>query len=331
MRGNISKSLNRVVGKATIRWSLRVDFDNGDKHTLTFHPLEKRWKVFLSNEKPSAATETTAEPQSTVTAKEPAAVAKNSNKPEKDGKSKAEKKARAGKSAGDKCTEAKAAKKMCSSKPEAGGNHNKQTAALSFGSALQSKIKEVSSRMHAASKPSEGEKSLVNYSPNSILARAAHAKSPIAPFSTQSIGYSSSLPSGTLSPDKKDGKRVPRDIEEKRTRDWPEQVSLISPPSPKPLSSCDNNLKQAALAPAACSSKGAKSQGSVECVKTIKASGNGGGQTVMQSLYRSECDKADDFVDYMTGLSKRNSDSAAASMSQDSKDDDDLELKLDNE
>lgn len=46
LEGTICKSLSKITTPSTIKWTIRVDFDNGDVHTLAFHPNEKRWKAF---------------------------------------------------------------------------------------------------------------------------------------------------------------------------------------------------------------------------------------------------------------------------------------------
>ena len=53
LRGTISKGLKKIVTASTIKWTIAVAFDNGEKRTLPFHPLDKRWKVFHSSVKPS--------------------------------------------------------------------------------------------------------------------------------------------------------------------------------------------------------------------------------------------------------------------------------------
>ncbi len=310
LKGNISKSLYKVTGALTICWKIKVDFDNGDRHLLEFEPSEKRWKVFHSNKKTEAKEE---EPKNKA-AKKPAAKKSVKSVGEKKAQ-KVSKKSKSDKKVVGMVEKAKPAKKSVSAAPQ----KPKKQSTLSFGANLQSKIQEVSSRMHtasasaaaAASKRSlEGE--LVNYSPNSIIAvKAAHAKLPTAILSTQSIGHSDKSPPGVLSPTQEEGRKVSHDIEKKRIRDRSLQVSLISPPSPS------GNTEQA----------------SAKHAKSVKTSGNSGNPTVMQSLYKKECGKADDFVDYMTASSKSNAkepSAAAAASSPESKDDSDLELKLDN-
>ena len=80
--GYVSKTLNKVVSASTIRWTVKVNFDNTDVHTLNFHPLEKRWKVFHSNKKPEAAKKEEDEPKkksaAAATTKKP--TTKKSNK-----------------------------------------------------------------------------------------------------------------------------------------------------------------------------------------------------------------------------------------------------------
>ncbi|KAL7528257.1 hypothetical protein ACHAXR_002351 [Thalassiosira sp. AJA248-18] len=343
--GSVSKALAKVVTASTIKWTVKVDFDNGDQHILSFHPLEKRWKVFHSN-KPSAAKD---EPKKSAPAgekKEADKKVKANNKKvgEKDTKVKASKKKPTAKLAGTKSNN--------NSQTKAAANSKQKQPTLSFGSNLQSKIKEISSRMHTASTkaPEDEDDGLVSYSPNSILAvKAAHAKSPMPPHSTTaSIGYSVSFPRGTLSPDKKNGKKFTQDIEEKAARASGSQVSLVTPPSPESgicggAKKNDNKAKKKGGV-AMSSSKSSsntdttaevfKSQGSMAYAKSLKTSSNGGESTVMQSLYKSECSKAEKFVDYMTGPSAVSSSCKvknAAPPSPECDDDGDLELKMDQE
>lgn len=333
-------------------------------HTLNFHPLEKRWKVFNSNKKPAASGEP----------KKPAAVKKSSTTATiKLGEKKADKKIKptVSKKPGDKDKKVKAIKKkpaaVKAAKPSKGGKQMKQST-LSFGTKLQSKIKEVSSKMHtskaaskstasstsakaksssstaakaAATKSSTTETNvtsatklvvskngLVRYSPNAILAvKAVHTKSksptqPTPSFSTVSIGYCETLPPGTLSPDKKDGKKLSKKLEQNRKRKAPSQLSLISgdvtlisPPSPQP--------KGYPIQLNAVSSAVSQSQSSSIYAKSRKVDKKGD-ETVMKTLYKKESDKAEEFVDYMKGEKKSDDSSETGS-----KDDSELELKLD--
>ena len=73
--------------------------------------------------------------------------------------------------------------------------------------------------------------------------------------------------------------------------------------------------------------------GYAESLKKAPSNKKGSQKSVMQSLYKSECDKADKFVDFMMGSSSRvksqeKSVPAATAVSPDN-DEDDLELKLD--
>jgi len=168
----------------------------------------------------------------------------------------------------------------------------------------------------------------VRYSPNAILAvKAVHTKSksptqPTPSFSTVSIGYCETLPPGTLSPDKKDGKKLSKKLEQNRKRKAPAQLSLISgdvtlisPPSPQP--------KGYPIQLNAVSSAVSQSQSSSIYAKSRKVDKKGE-ETVMKTLYKKECDKAEEFVDYMKGEKKDDDASEAGS-----KDDSELELKLD--
>ena len=335
-------------------------------HTLNFHPLEKRWKVFNFNKKPTSL----GEPKKNL-----AAVKKSSTTTTiKLGEKKADKKIKpaTSKKSGDKDKKVKAIKKkpaaVKAAKPSKGGKQMKQST-LSFGTKLQSKIKEVSSKMHtskaaskstsssttakiktssiAAAKAAANESSsttetnvtsatklvvskngLVRYSPNAILAvMAVHTKSksptqPTPSFSTVSIGYCETLPPGTLSPDKKDGKKLSKKLEQNRKRKAPAQLSLISgdvtlisPPSPQP--------KGYPIQLNAVSSAVSQSQSSSIYAKSRKVDKKGE-ETVMKTLYKKECDKAEEFVDYMKGEKKYDDSSEAGS-----KDDSELELKLD--
>ena len=311
----MSKSLNKVVTASTIRWTVKVNFDNTDVHTLNFHPLEKRWKVFHSNKKPEAAKKDEDKPKKKPAATTKKPTTKKSNKTAEDKKKVTVKKA------GEKDKKVKAAKKKSaaakgsSSTTTAKGGKQMKQSTLTFGAQLQSKIKEVSTKMHAAKKAPaatllEGSVGggLVKYSPNTIIAvKAAHAKSPIAPLPTASIGYCASLPPGTLSPDKKDGKKLPQELKCAYEKKRPSQVSLIAPLSAE-----------------------LQSKGSIEYAKSVKTSGKGEGKTVMQMLHKKESHKAEEFVDYMTKSDQTNEKETASSPAE-SKDDGDLELKLDNE
>jgi hypothetical protein len=45
LHGYITNGLKKVVTTSTIKWTTTVKFDNGVKHILSFHPMDKRWKV----------------------------------------------------------------------------------------------------------------------------------------------------------------------------------------------------------------------------------------------------------------------------------------------
>ena len=233
-----------------------MKFDNGDVHSLTFHPLEKRWKVFHSN-KPGAPPPEPVKKVAASTSKATAAGEK------KDGKKvKADKKAK-----GEKGKAAKSSSSSAKYSAQTKSTTNHQPA-LSFGTNLQSKIKEISSKMHTA-KTNSSENRPGLSSPSMLAVKAAHAKSPMKSHSTKSIGYSASFPHGI-------------------TKDIREEATVRPPPSPKHSGSTDTTQVF-------------KSQGSMAYAKSLKSSSTGGGSsTVMQNLYKSECNKAEKFVDYMT-------------------------------
>lgn len=343
MPGYVSKALTKHVTASSIKWTVKVNFDNGDVHSLSFHPLEKRWRVFQSNKKPVAAATTAEE---TTSNKKKAAAAKKSvtkkttavGEKKKDGKVKADKKK---KKAGEKDKKVVKAKKSTAKSTNSatskskGGKQMKQST-LSFGSQLQSKIKEVSSKMHTAKKADaaagsdESEKKsittatvgggLVRYSPNTIIAiKAAHAKSqsnsPEAAQPPVSIGYCETLPPGTLSPDKKNGRKVPIALEKAYRKRAPTQLSLIGHTSPQL-----NNAKQAAKTALLQSQQGSNKDNHANSTKSDN-------EQTMKNLYKKECNKAKEFVAQMKTEEKSNS----SSSSPESQGDGDLELKLDQE
>ena len=120
---------------------------------------------------------------------------------------------------------------------------------------------------------------------------------------------------GTLSPD---GKKMglTRGMDERAARTAAVQSLLIRPRS-RP-------------APQVVAAK--QSKGSIEYAESLKkaSSVEGAQRTVMQSLYKSECAKAEKFVNFMTGNSSKTSsrEKSPSTVASGNKEGDDLELKL---
>jgi len=313
LKGTIAKALSKVVTASIIKWTVKVDFDNGDNHTLNFHPSEKRWKICASNKKEPRA-EKAKDDMSATTVKKPASK-KPASKPiaeEKDGKAKTEKRAKPLHKTGDK--DKAVQDKAKSAKVKSKGIKQVKTPTLSFGSNLQSKIKEISSRMHKTSSQATASGSSGGFegcSPNSARAvKAAHAKSPMASgtnICTETIGFSEPFLPNTLSTAGK--KTLPYALS---------QVSLVSS---KHSSASTRSLNGKAVA--------GKSQDSSNYAKSLNS--NEGPQSVLQNVYRNETKKAEAFVDFMTNSpiktnGKAQSDVASSPGSEDSG----LELEMDN-
>lgn len=178
---------------------------------------------------------------------------------------------------------------------------------------------------------------------------ASSAPKEASTFSMSCIGRGSSLPRGTLSPDK-DRRRLPQDVEDGAARRAAARPSPIRPPPPSAGAARDSEKKAKLIG--VKKSKGTtehmtgnrgtemlanKFKGSMEYAESLKkTSSSGSRRTVMQSLYRSECGKAEKFVDFMTGGPSRaaNDEEKGASavplsLSREMDEDDDLELKMD--
>mmetsp|Transcript_21752 Transcript_21752/g.52594 ORF Transcript_21752/g.52594 Transcript_21752/m.52594 type:complete len:641 (-) Transcript_21752:438-2360(-) len=342
--GCVTKSLHKIVTPQTIRWSVGIDFDNGDQHAaLGFHPLEKRWKVLgvvdgrpSSSSGPAAAKAEPGEHESAPQAKESSPKKKRKKKK----KSTEPKTSKSSESAGSKAKAAKekaAARSFSASKPKVDGptytnahtharTHTQERPSFSFGARLQSKIKEAASKMRAAADGAPAAEGLVSYSPNSILAvRAAHARTPAkapAGSSTRSIGFSSPLPPGTLSTNDAEGcaARYP--------------PSATAPSTVASASRAAPTAKDASAVSSRGDGEAMHSRASAEYARSIRlSSGGDGGPTVMQSLYRRERERADDFVDYMTKPSGKDGEergcAAREPSSPEGSEDGDLELTLD--
>lgn len=306
LKGTISKALNKTVTTSTIRWCVSVNFDNGNKHKLDFHPKDKRWKVFYDGVNLEAAASSSAKPSAKKTTASKSSSAKFSVAQTKGQKLPAKAHAHEMKAQGVK--------------------KDSGLQAPSFGSQLQSKIKELSSKMHKANASSSGgdDAGLVNYSPNSILAvKAAHAKAAMASsYSTDSLGASPSCPPDIHGPDGKANHA--QGLKDKAARARATQVSLISPPSPA-LGTHHEAARTEGNAPSG-SWKDAKAMSSKSSMSYCESMKLPGAQTVSQSIYKNQCEKADQFVGYMTGPSKA---SKKGESSSPGSGDGDLELKLD--
>lgn len=262
--GTVAKALSRVVTASTIKWTVKVAFENGDAHVLAFHPTEQRWKAWMPAEEPSSAESVNASPRKKTAGKAGKA------KPEVNGKKTGEKSdiPRVKPPAAAKMPR----KSQASKKPPATTRPLPQSApSLSFGPGLQSRLKELSSKMHTTSVAAARDGDALRPSPHSVCAaRAANA-----------------APRGSLKHGPAPPPRVP-------------------------------DGKEGMREPSAPPARAAATVG-------------------VAALYKSECKKADTFVDYMTagsptkaaGRGERSA--AASSPSSASSVEGDLELKLDRE
>merc|ERR1719253_2486899 len=182
--------------------------------------------------------------------------------------------------------------------------------AMSFGPHLQSKLKQLSSKIHMNVSRDDA---LVSYSPNSILAvHHAHARSPPA--------AGPSRPPGTLPV------RGAQDAaEEGGTRTGAARAAsrprhpVMTPPG------AGNGMRRAEEDTDGIG--GGKLRGATEA-------SSGKPTMVLQELYKSQCKKADTFVDYMVGRPEAKAagngkQAAVASSPSSSSEEGGLELKLD--
>lgn len=144
------------------------------------------------------------------------------------------------------------------------------------------------------------------------------------PHSTTSIGYSPSLPRGTLSPNEK-SKCHSRELKRKVKSTKAYQVSLISPQDPAAATTTKRHSKtQVTTTTGATSTKLPTKDNNKTTTSTLDNA------VTLQGLIKRECNRAELFVDYMTASTKVGVAAAAAS-SPESTESDSLELKLDQE
>ena len=263
LKGTVTKPLNKVVTKTTIGWFVNVRFDNGDNHRLDFDPKERRWKVLPEDWNAAAGQARASSVKPSATAKVAFRLTKGQAQPGKATTHEKEKKVNA--------------------------------AAPSFGPQLQSKIKELSSKMHKET--CSGEVDVEGLA--SVTAKAAHAK----PSSKSSQSHA---------------------IKKKSAKARPEQASLISPSSPTQGSHGVERTEGSAATGSWKDAEAVRSKSSRDYAESMKAPG---AHTVSHDLHKSECEKAEKFVNYMTEPSKANKRTSSSPGSGDG----DLELKLDHE
>ena len=261
LKGTVTKPLNKVVTKTTIGWFVNVRFDNGDNHRLDFDPKERRWKVLPEDWNAAAGQARASSVKPSATAKVAFRLTKGQAQPGKATTHEKEKKVNA--------------------------------AAPSFGPQLQSKIKELSSKMHKET--SSGEIDVDGLA--SVIAKTTHAK-----------------PSSKSS----------HDTKKKAAKARPEQASLISPSSPTQGSHGVERTEGTAATGSWKDAEAVRSQASMDYAESMKAPG---AHTVSHDLHKGECEKAEKFVNYMTEPSKANKRTSSSPGSGDG----DLELKLDHE
>lgn len=251
LEGTICKSLSKSVTTSIIKWTIRVDFDNGDVHTLVFHPNEKRWKAFYP--RTATATKKPAPNKSDVPKEEPKAATGEMTK--------AARKPKVGKS-----TKSQAMK--IASKPLP------QDMKISFGPELSYKLKQMSTKICSA-KASSTDDVRANQSSSKIVTKKVSTKGSAASYPTKTAANCKTATATGFA---------------QKSEEPPE-----------------SKLKPHEVY---------RSEGSLKYASNM----NGTGQSVGQGLYKSECDKAGQFVDYMVPktASSPSSDSSVG----------DLELKL---
>lgn len=256
LKGTIYKGLKRIVTTSTIKWTITVVFDNGDKHTLPFHPQDKRWKMFHpQNVRSSLITDRLKKPSvsekinpvpldiNNPVGHQDAHHAEVSNKES---------------NANRKLTDAD--KKLVKSNEKFSTSESKRykQLPLSFGFQLQSKVQEVTSKIHTSSATN-----------NKVM------NAPVAGscFPAVESGFHAPLPPKPRTNDVTETKTSVDVREESVARALTLHVSNSSPPSKR------NNSKYSI-------------KSSISLTRPS--------QTVLQTLYKKECGKATEFVDYMT-------------------------------
>ena len=359
-----------------------VDFDNGDRNQLlTFNPKEERWRIYIGdndNNISGDGTTTKHAQAKKVDLSKDMKMKKRTDEKKKNVKNiKVKDESTSSSSLLTSMTIRNAT--MKSGKKEDVSDFVDRMMMTTATATTTTK----KSAIPTNKKDGDGKDLLVRYSPASILAvRAAHAKSSTAllvpgsstsvattsssssslgqsssfggiqsstttllPHSTTSIGYSPSLPRGTLSPNEK-SKRHSRELERKVKSTKAYQVSLISPQDPMSTSTTminNNETKKkkysktqvttTTAVTGATSIKLSTKTKKIDNNKTTTTAATTTTTTVdsaitLQGLLKRECNRADVFVDYMTASTKVG---VAAASSPESMESDSLELKLDQE
>lgn len=193
--GNIVKGLKKIVTTSTIKWTITVAFDNGDKHTLTFHPLDKRWKIFkptvkaseelrkeIVNDHPASTKSTKKSESSSVGGKKNVVSTKSVGGESVDEKKctliKKSKVVNKDKQAGK--LSSNSSKSSSTSKPK-----GYKQLSLSFGLHAQSqKAKEVSSNIHTPKNAFAAKKTDANVSELSLSTKCSSERSSLLPDNT---------------------------------------------------------------------------------------------------------------------------------------------------
>ncbi len=250
-KGSISKGLERVVTTSSIKWTVTVTFDSGDKRTLSFHPRDKRWQVLHPRTDLSSLAAYPAQSKTALPVGEKGDVhIEYSNK-----KPKANRRL------------ANVGKNVVKSNEKSSTLKSKgyKQLSLSFGLQLQSKVQEVASKIQSAS-------------------TSAKTRHTMPAESAEETGKSALLPpKTTTSNDAKNSQDIREDLVACENAS---QVSVISSLS---LKHCNPTAK-----PSETSLKSSTSLTSPS-------------QLILKTLYKKECEKANEFVGYMTAPTKTNS------------------------
>ena len=379
--GHVVKVPYKYSTSTTIGYKVGVDFDNGDRNQLlTFNPKEERWRIYIGdndNNISGDGTTTKHAQAKKVDLSKDMKMKKRTDEKKKNVKNiKVKDESTSSSSLLTSMTIRNATMKN-GKKEDVSDFVDRMMMTTATATTTTKK-----SAIPTNKKDGDGKDLLVRYSPASILAvRAAHAKSSTAllvpgsstsvattssssslgqsssfggiqsstttllPHSTTSIGYSPSLPRGTLSPNEK-SKRHSRELERKVKSTKAYQVSLISPQDPMSTSTTmiNNNetktkkysktqVTTTTAVTGATSIKLSTKTKKIDNNKTTTTAATTTTTTVdsaitLQGLMKRECNRADVFVDYMTASTKVG---VAAASSPESMESDSLELKLDQE
>jgi len=377
--GHIVKVPYKYSTSTTIGYKVGVDFDNGDRdQLLTFNPKEERWRIYIgdndNNISGGGTTTKHAQAKKDDLSKDMKMKKRTDEKKKNVKNIKVKDESTSSSSLLTSMTIRNAT--MKSGKKEDASDFVDRMMMTTTAATTTTK----KSAIPTNKKDGDGKDLLVRYSPASILAvRAAHAKSSttllvpgsstsvattssssslgqssslggiqsstttLLPHSTTSIGYSPSLPRGTLSPNEK-SKRHSRELERKVKSTKAYQVSLISPQDPMSTSTTminNNETKKKKYSKTQVTTTTTTVTGATSIklsTKTKKIDNNKTTTTTttttvdsaitLQGLMKRECNRADVFVDYMTASTKVG---VAAASSPESMESDSLELKLDQE